>query len=156
MNIGQAAPNFTAPNQAGENVSLQDFNGRWSVLYFYPKDNTPGCTTQAIDFTSKLAEFHSLNTEIIGISPDSIASHEKFITKHNLKIILLSDPEHEIADLYQVWQLKKFMGKEYMGIVRSTFLIDPTGNIAHIWSSVKVKNHAEIVLSQLNQRLTRS
>jgi thioredoxin-dependent peroxiredoxin len=156
MNIGQAAPNFTAPNRAGENVSLQDFNGRWLVLYFYPKDNTPGCTTQAIDFTSKLAEFHSVNTEIVGISTDSIASHEKFITKHNLKITLLSDPEHQIADLYQVWQLKKFMGKEYMGIVRSTFLIDPTGNIAHIWSSVKVKNHAEAVFSQLNQVLNRS
>jgi thioredoxin-dependent peroxiredoxin len=156
MNIGQAAPNFTAPNRAGENVSLQDFNGRWSVLYFYPKDNTPGCTTQAIDFTSKLAEFHSINTQIIGISPDSIASHEKFISKHNLKIILLSDPEHQIADLYQVWQLKKFMGKEYMGIVRSTFLIDPTGNISHIWSNVKVKNHAEIVLSQLKQIQTPS
>lgn len=156
MNIGQAAPNFTAPNRAGENVSLQDFNGRWLILYFYPKDNTPGCTTQAIDFTSKLAEFHSINAEIIGISPDSIAAHEKFITKHNLKINLLSDPEHQIADLYRVWQLKKFMGKEYMGIVRSTFLIDPTGNIAHIWSSVKVKNHAETVLSQLNQLLSRS
>ncbi len=137
-------------------MSLQDFNGRWLVLYFYPKDNTPGCTTQAIDFTSKLVEFHSLNAQIVGISPDSIASHEKFITKHNLGITLLSDPEHQIADLYQVWQLKKFMGKEYMGIVRSTFLIDPTGNIAHIWANVKVKNHAEIVLAQVNQLQTRS
>jgi thioredoxin-dependent peroxiredoxin len=151
MHVGQPAPNFTAPNRAGENVSLQDFKGRWLVLYFYPKDNTPGCTTQAIDFTSKLADFHSLNTEIVGISPDSIASHDKFITKHKLEVMLLSDPEHQIADSYEVWQLKKFMGKEYMGIVRSTFLIDPQGNIAQIWPNVKVKNHAEIVLDRLQQ-----
>jgi thioredoxin-dependent peroxiredoxin len=151
MNVGQAAPEFTAPDRTGKNVSLQDFKTRWLLLYFYPKDNTPGCTTQAIDFTSKLAEFHSLNTEIVGISPDSIAAHEKFITKHDLGIILLSDPEHQIADRYEVWQLKKFMGKEYMGIIRSTFLIDPTGNISHIWSNVKVKNHAETVLTQLKQ-----
>jgi thioredoxin-dependent peroxiredoxin len=151
MNVGQAAPEFTAPNRTGTNVRLQDFKDRWLLLYFYPKDNTPGCTTQAIDFTSKLAEFQALNAQIIGISPDSIVSHEKFITKHNLEIILLSDPEHQIADRYEVWQLKKFMGKEYMGIIRSTFLINPAGNIGHIWSNVKVKNHAETVLTQLKQ-----
>jgi thioredoxin-dependent peroxiredoxin len=151
MKVGQPAPNFTAQNRAGENISLHDFNGRWLILYFYPKDNTPGCTTQATDFTSKLADFRLLNTEIVGISPDSIVSHEKFITKHKLGITLLSDPEHQIADLYEVWQLKKFMGKEYMGIVRSTFLIDPTGNIAHIWPNVKVKNHAETVFDRLKQ-----
>ncbi len=151
MNVGQSAPEFTAPNRSGENVSLQDFRDRWLVLYFYPKDNTPGCTTQAIDFTAKLAEFRSLNTEIVGISPDSIVSHGKFITKHNLTIELLSDPEHQIADLYEVWQLKKFMGKEYMGIVRSTFLVNPTGKIAQIWSNVKVKNHAEAVLTELRK-----
>jgi thioredoxin-dependent peroxiredoxin len=146
MKVGEAAPKFTASDREGKSISLQDFQGRSIVLYFYPKDNTPGCTTEAIDFTDKLAEFQALNTQVIGISPDSIASHGKFIDKHNLKIILLSDPEHQIAESYGVWQLKKFMGKEYMGIVRSTFLIDPTGKISQIWSNVRVKNHVDTVL----------
>jgi thioredoxin-dependent peroxiredoxin len=149
MKVGEAAPKFTAPDRTGKNISLQDFQDRSIVLYFYPKDNTPGCTTEAIDFTDKLAEFQALNTQVIGISPDSILSHGKFIDKHNLKIILLSDPEHQIAESYGVWQLKKFMGKEYMGIVRSTFLINPTGNISQIWSNVRVKNHIETVLNSL-------
>jgi thioredoxin-dependent peroxiredoxin len=152
MKVGAAAPKFTAQNRDGKNISLQDFNDRWVLLYFYPKDNTPGCTTEAIEFSSKLAEFQALNAQIIGISPDSIASHGKFITKYNLAIILLSDPEHQIAEQYEVWQLKKFMGKEYMGIIRSTFLIDPTGNITYIWSNVRVKDHVEKVLAQLNKQ----
>jgi thioredoxin-dependent peroxiredoxin len=151
MAIGMSAPEFTAPDKAGTNISLQDFEGQWLVLYFYPKDNTPGCTTEAIDFTAKLADFAALNAKIVGMSPDSIAAHDKFITKHNLGIILLSDPEHQIAEQYNVWQLKKFMGKEYMGIVRSTFLIDPTGKIAQIWSNVRVKNHADTVLAKLQE-----
>jgi thioredoxin-dependent peroxiredoxin len=156
MKIGQSAPAFTASDREGKITTLQDFKSQWLVLYFYPKDNTPGCTTQAIEFTGKLPEFHSLNTQVVGISPDSIASHGKFIDKHNLEIILLSDPEHQIAEDYGVWQLKKFMGKEYMGIIRSTFLIDPSGNIAHIWSSVKVKNHADIVLNEVSLQVNRS
>lgn len=151
MQIGQSAPEFTAPNRAGEHVGLQDFKGQWLVLYFYPKDDTPGCTTQAIEFTGKLAQFQALNAQIVGISPDSIAAHGKFITKHHLEIMLLSDPEHQIAESYGVWQLKKFMGKEYMGIVRSTFIIDPTGKVAQFWSKVKVKNHVDTVLTKLNQ-----
>ncbi len=154
MKVGQAAPKFTAPDRRGETVRLEDFPDRWLILYFYPKDNTPGCTTEAIEFTSKLAEFQSLNAEVIGISPDSVTSHAKFIAKHNLEIILLSDPEHQIAEQYDVWQLKKFMGKEYMGIVRSTFIIDLTGNIAYIWSNVRVKNHVDNVLTQLKQLQT--
>lgn len=149
MKVGDTAPTFTALDRSGKNISLQDFQGRSVVLYFYPKDNTPSCTTEAIDFTAKLAEFQALNTQVIGISPDSIASHGKFIDKHNLKIILLSDPEHQIAESYGVWQLKKFMGKEYMGIVRSTFLIDPAGNISQIWSNVRVKNHVDDVLKSI-------
>jgi thioredoxin-dependent peroxiredoxin len=152
MKVGAVAPKFTAQNRDGKDISLQDFNGQWVVLYFYPKDNTPGCTTEAIEFSGKLAEFQALNARIIGISPDSIASHGKFITKYNLEIILLSDPEHQIAEQYEVWQLKKFMGKEYMGIIRSTFLIDPTGNIAQIWSNVRVKDHVEKVFTALEQR----
>ncbi len=151
MNIGHPAPKFTALDRHGDNINLENFNGQWVILYFYPKDNTPGCTTEAIDFTSKLAEFRSLNAQVIGMSPDSIASHGKFIDKHHLEITLLSDPEHQIAEQYHVWQLKKFMGKEYMGIVRSTFLIDPSGNIGHIWSNVRVKSHAENVLDRLKE-----
>ncbi len=149
MKVGEAAPKFTGLDRAGKSISLQDFEGRSIVLYFYPKDNTPGCTTEAIDFTTKLAEFQALNTQVIGISPDSIASHGKFIDKYDLKITLLSDPEHQIAESYGVWQLKKFMGKEYMGIVRSTFLIDPTGKISYVWSNVRVKNHVDNVLAQI-------
>ena len=151
MKVGQSAPKFTALDRNGKDVSPEDFKGQWVTVYFYPKDNTPGCTTEAIEFSNKLSEFQALNTQVIGISPDSITSHAKFIAKHNLEIILLSDPEHQIAEQYKVWQLKKFMGKEYMGIVRSTFLIDPTGNIAQLWSNVRVKNHVENVLTILKQ-----
>ncbi|WP_396135004.1 thioredoxin-dependent thiol peroxidase [Chamaesiphon sp. OTE_8_metabat_110] len=154
MNIGQSAPEFTALDRDGKSPQLSNFIGQWLVLYFYPEDLTPGCTTQAIDFTSQLPQFQSLNTQVVGISPDSIESHDKFIKKHNLEIILLSDPEHQIAEAYGVWQLKKFMGKEYMGIIRSTFLIDPDGKIAQIWSKVKVKNHAEIVLQEVQSLST--
>jgi thioredoxin-dependent peroxiredoxin len=149
MEIGQSAPKFTALDREGKITTLQDFHGQWLVLYFYPKDNTPGCTTEAIEFTDKLSQFQSLNAQVVGMSPDSIASHGKFIDKHNLEIILLSDPEHQIAEDYGVWQLKKFMGKEYMGIIRSTFLIDPSGKIAQIWSNVKVKNHVDSVLDRV-------
>jgi thioredoxin-dependent peroxiredoxin len=149
MEIGQSAPEFTAPDREGKITTLQDFPGQWLVLYFYPKDHTPGCTTEAIEFTGKVPEFETLDTQVVGISPDSIASHGKFINKHNLEIILLSDSDHQIAEDYGVWQLKKFMGKEYMGIIRSTFLIDPSGKIAHIWSNVKVKNHVDTVLQKV-------
>ncbi len=149
MKVGESAPEFTASDRERKNISLQDFNHQWLVLYFYPKDNTPGCTTEAIEFTDKLSQFQALNAQIIGISPDSIIAHGKFIDKYNLQISLLSDPEHQIAESYGVWQLKKFMGKEYMGIVRSTFLINPAGKIARIWSNVRVKNHVDTVLNQL-------
>lgn len=152
MNIGQSAPEFTALDRDGTSFGLQDFQGRWLVLYFYPKDLTPGCTTEAIEFTDKLAQFQALNTQVVGISPDSIASHGKFITKHQLKIILLSDPEPQIAEDYGVWQLKKFMGKEYMGIIRSTFLIDPDGKLVQIWSNVRVKNHVDTVFEAVKSR----
>jgi thioredoxin-dependent peroxiredoxin len=156
MKIGQSAPEFTAIDLEGKHSSLKDFNSQWLVLYFYPKDNTPGCTTEAIEFTNKLPQFQSLNAQVVGISPDSIASHGKFITKHNLEIILLSDTEHQIAEDYGVWQLKKFMGKEYMGIVRSTFLIDPSGTIAQIWSNVRVKNHVDTVLDAVKFAVSNS
>jgi thioredoxin-dependent peroxiredoxin len=149
MKSGQIAPEFTALDRDGKRIGLQTFKSQWLVLYFYPKDNTPGCTTEAIEFTEKLPQFQALNTQVVGISPDSIAAHDKFITKHQLEIILLSDPEHQIAENYGVWQLKKFMGKEYMGIVRSTFLIDPSGKITQVWSNVRVKNHVDTVLNKV-------
>lgn len=137
LEVGQKAPEFATPNQRGEISKLADFAGQWLVLYFYPKDNTPGCSTEAIDFTALSPQFQQLNAVIIGVSPDSEKSHCRFIEKHNLTIQLLSDTEHQLAEIYQVWGLKKFMGKEYMGIKRATFLIDPQGNIAYIWSNVK-------------------
>lgn len=151
LEVGQKAPEFATPNQRGEISKLADFAGQWLVLYFYPKDNTPGCSTEAIDFTALSPQFQQLNAVILGVSPDSAKSHCRFIEKHNLTIQLLSDPEHQLAEIYQVWGLKKFMGKEYMGIKRSTFLIDPQGNIAYIWSNVKVKAHAEAVLKKLEE-----
>ncbi|MDB9507154.1 thioredoxin-dependent thiol peroxidase [Microcystis aeruginosa] len=151
LEVGQKAPEFATPNQRSEISKLADFAGQWLVLYFYPKDNTPGCTTEAIDFTALSPQFQQLNAVILGVSPDSAKSHCRFIEKHNLTIQLLSDTEHQLAEIYQVWGLKKFMGKEYMGIKRSTFLIDPQGNIAYIWSNVKVKAHSEAVLKKLEE-----
>jgi peroxiredoxin Q/BCP len=151
LEVGQKAPEFATPNQRGEISKLADFAGQWLVLYFYPKDNTPGCSTEAINFTALSPQFQQLNAVILGVSPDSEKSHCRFIEKHNLTIQLLSDTEHQLAEIYQVWGLKKFMGKEYMGIKRATFLIDPRGNIAYIWSNVKVKAHAEAVLKKLEE-----
>lgn len=151
LETNQPAPTFSATNAEGKTISSDDFLGQWLVLYFYPKDNTPGCTTEAIDFSEKLPEFTDLNAVVVGVSPDSEKSHGKFIDKHNLTIQLLSDPDHQLAAAYGAWGPKKFMGKEYEGILRSTFLIDPQGNIAHIWPNVRVKGHAEKVLEKLQQ-----
>ncbi len=150
---GQTAPDFSLKNAQGEERTLQDFLGQWLVLYFYPKDNTPGCTTEALDFTALKPEFDQLNTVILGLSPDSEKSHERFITKKNLTIELLSDPDHQTAEAYGIWQLKKFMGKEYMGIVRSTFLINPQGQIVQSWIKVRVKEHAQNVLAALRSHI---
>ena len=151
MKINQKAPGFSLPNQDGEILSLQDFKGRWLVLYFYPKDNTPGCTIEAIDFTKLKKEFAKEGAEVIGVSPDSEKSHCNFIEKRDLKITLLSDAEKTILNDYDVWGKKKFMGKEYMGVIRSTFLINSKGVIKHIWSNVKVKDHAQEVLEKLKE-----
>lgn len=149
--IGQPAPAFSATNQDDKTLSLLDFQGSCLILYFYPKDNTPGCTTEAIDFSQKQAEWEKLNVKVLGVSPDSVKSHCKFIEKHSLALQLLSDPDHQVAESYGVWALKKFMGKEYMGIIRSTFLIDPSGNLAQVWPSVKVKGHVESVLAKVKE-----
>ncbi|MFX0204937.1 MAG: thioredoxin-dependent thiol peroxidase [Candidatus Hodarchaeota archaeon] len=149
LNIGDTGVDFCLPDQNNYEICLKNFQGKWVVLYFYPKDNTPGCTLEARDFSAHVKEFEELNAVILGISPDSTNSHEKFCNKHNLAITLLSDPTHEIIEKYGVWKLKQFRGKKYMGVVRSTFLIDPNGIIAFIWPKVSVKGHAEEVKEKI-------
>lgn len=148
---GQKAPDFTAPDQNGNSVSLVDLRSHWLVLYFYPKDDTPGCTVEAKDFTEYFQEFNALGAKILGVSLDSEKTHCRFIEKHNLSIQLLSDPEHQVCEAYGAWRLKKFMGKEFMGVVRSTFLIAPDGKLAYVWPNVKAKGHAQIVLTKLQE-----
>ncbi|WP_103607347.1 thioredoxin-dependent thiol peroxidase [Campylobacter concisus] len=149
LEVGDKAPEFEALNQDGVKVALKDFVGKNVVLYFYPKDNTPGCTTEACEFSANYDQFIKKDTVIIGVSPDSVKSHAGFIAKQNLKHILLSDEDKEISKLYGVWQVKKNYGKEYLGIVRSTFVIGKDGKIAKIYKSVKAKDHAAKVLADL-------
>jgi len=151
---GHAAPLFSLHDQDGEKRSLEDYRGRWVVLYAYPRDLTPGCTIEAMDFSSLLPEFTKLGAQVLGISPDSVSKHQSFCTKKGLRHILLSDPGHEVLDLYGAWQLKKFMGKESMGVIRSTWLIDPEGKLHTCWSPVSVKDHAQIVLDTLRKAIT--
>ncbi len=149
LKSGDFAPEFSALNQDGVNIALKDFAGKKIVLYFYPKDNTPGCSTQACEFSQNYDDFASKNAVIIGISPDSVKSHESFINKQNLKHILLSDESHEICKAYGVWQVRKNYGKEYLGVARTTFIIDENGKIIKIYKSVKPAGHANKVLSEL-------
>jgi peroxiredoxin Q/BCP len=151
LDVGSKAPDFCLPNQDDEEICLRDIKGKWIVLYFYPKDNTPGCTTQACDFTAALPDFDGLDAIILGVSPDSAKKHRNFIDKKDLKITLLADEEKELCNLFGIWQLKKFMGKEYMGVVRSTFIINPEGNIAALWTKVRVKGHAETARIKLEE-----
>ncbi|GGA89399.1 thioredoxin-dependent thiol peroxidase [Ornithinibacillus halotolerans] len=153
LEIGNAAPTFTLPNQDGENVSLEDFRGKHVVLYFYPKDMTPGCTTEACDFRDNHESFAELNAVIIGVSPDPVESHQKFINKHELPFLLLADESHEVAEAYDVWKLKKNFGKEYMGIERSTFIIDKEGNLQKEYRKVKVDGHVEDALTFIRENL---
>ncbi|MFX1595722.1 MAG: thioredoxin-dependent thiol peroxidase [Promethearchaeota archaeon] len=154
LKVGNKAPEFTLPDKDKKQVSLKDFRGQYVILYFYPKDNTPGCTTEAIGFTGILPKLQELEAIVIGISPDSPESHAKFIENKDLKVTLLSDTEKVAIKAYGKWGMKKFRGKEYMGVTRSTFLIDPEGRIAHIWPKVSVKGHPEEVhkvLSDINK-----
>ena len=149
LKTGVKAPAFTLENQNGEKVKLSDFAGQWLVLYFYPKDNTSGCTREACDFTDNLKAFEKIKTAVLGVSPDSVKSHRNFIEKQSLKIDLMSDPDHKTLEKYGVWQEKSMYGRKYFGVVRSTFLIDPKGKIAHIWEKVKVAGHVEEILVKL-------
>jgi thioredoxin-dependent peroxiredoxin len=151
--IGSKAPDFTLPASNGGNVSLTDFKGKHVILYFYPKDMTPGCTTQACDFKEFHESFTELDAIILGVSPDPIERHGKFIEKYGLPFLLLADIDHQVAEAYGVWTLKKNFGKEYMGIERSTFIIDKKGNLIKEWRKVKVKGHVEEALTFVKEEL---
>lgn len=148
---GQQAPAIELNNQEGKKVTLDDFKGKYVVLYFYPKDDTPGCTTQACDFRDNLDTFSDLNAVILGVSPDDEKSHNKFIEKFDIPYDLLVDTEKEAAKAYDVWRLRKMFGKEFMGIERSTFIIDPEGKVVKQWRKVQAKGHFEKVLEQLRE-----
>jgi len=151
IKINELAVDFCLKNQNNENVCLKDFMGKWVVLYFYPKDNTPGCSLEAKSFSDYINEFKQLNVRIIGISPDSTDSHKKFEKKHNLTFNLLSDPNHDVLKSYDVWKPKKLYGREFMGVIRSTFLIDPKGRIVYIWPKVKVMGHTQSVMNKIKE-----
>lgn len=139
IEAGDKAPKFSLPNQAGKLISLEDFKGKWLVLYFYPKNDTPGCTKEACDFTDELDEFNNLNAAVLGVSQDDADSHQKFIRKYAIGIDLLSDPDRAAHKAYGAWGIKKQYGKEYEGTIRSTFIIDPEGKVAHTWRNVRVR-----------------
>ncbi|MCV2864234.1 peroxiredoxin [Albidovulum sediminicola] len=149
LETGDLAPDFTLPRDGGGTVSLADHAGKPVVLYFYPKDDTPGCTTEALDFTRLAPDFAAAGATVIGLSKDTVAAHDKFCRKHGLGIVLASDAEGDTCERYGVWVEKNMYGRTYMGIERSTLLIGPDGRIARIWPKVKVKGHAEQVLAAL-------
>lgn len=154
LTVDDIAPDFTLPTNNDGTVSLSQHKGRPVIVYFYPKDDTPGCTKQAIGFTEMSGEFSELNIHIIGISKDTAVKHDKFIAKHKLTIQLASDVEGEVIEAYGVWVEKNMYGRKYMGIERATFLVDSTGKIVHIWRKVRVKEHVETVLETARQLLT--
>jgi peroxiredoxin Q/BCP len=146
---GKAAPDFELTSDAGETVKLSALRGKPVVLYFYPKDDTPGCTAQACGIRDAYGEFEQAGAVVLGVSPDSEASHEKFKSKYGLPFTLLADPEHRVADEYQVWVEKKYMGKTYMGVERSTFVIAEDGTVKKVMRNVKPDTHADSVLAAL-------
>lgn len=157
LEIGNAAPQFSLNNSVGEEIKLSGYKGKWVILYFYPKDDTPGCTKEACDFTDLKLEYKKLDAEIIGISPDNAAMHQKFIDKYNLEINLLSDEDKVVMKQYEAWGMKKNYGKEYEGVIRTTYIIDPQQVIVAGWKNVRVRSkrksgevsHAEIVRDKL-------
>jgi peroxiredoxin Q/BCP len=146
---GSIAPDFTLFDQFGKSHSLSEYRGRWVILYFYPKDHTPGCTTEACNFRDDFPNFQKLNTLIFGVSKDSVKRHATFAEKYKLPFLLLSDESGEVCDKYNVWKEKSLYGKTYMGILRSTYLIDPEGKISRVYPKVKVKEHAAELLEDL-------
>lgn len=151
LKIGQAVPDFTLPSSTGEPVSLSSFRGKKVVIYFYPKDQTPACTQEACDFRDRSETFAAHGAVLLGISGDDLKSHGRFAAKHELPFPLLSDEDHEVSRSFGVWQLKKMYGREYEGIVRSTFLIDEGGRLLREWRKVKVNRHADDVLAAIKE-----
>ena len=147
--VGDSSPDFSLPADDGSTFTLSEQTGRWVVVYFYPKDNTPGCTTEAKDFRDMAAELESKGAMVVGISPDSIKSHCNFRDKHELNFRLLSDKEHTAMEAYGAWGLKKLYGRTFMGVIRSTFLVAPDGKLAAMWPKVRVKGHAAVVLEAI-------
>lgn len=148
---GIKAKDFTLPDQDGKLHALKDYVGRWVVLYFYPKDDTPGCTVEACQFRDNFPKFKRSKAVVLGVSVDAVKKHAKFVTKYELPFTLLSDEAKEVVHLYGVWAKKKFMGREYMGILRTSFLIDPQGKIAKVYENVKPDGHAEEVLKDIRE-----
>ena len=146
---GKPAPEFTLEDDAGETVSLSDFRGKPVVLYFYPKDDTPGCTAQACGIRDAYDEFEQAGAVVLGVSPDKVSKHVKFKERYDLPFTLLADPEHEVAESYGVWGEKKYMGRSYMGVSRTTFVIAPDGTVAEVMENVKPDSHADDVLASL-------
>ena len=146
LDVGDPAPEFELEGNSGKRISLSSFKGKPVVVYFYPKDDTPGCTKEAIAFTGLIEEFEKIGVSVVGISPDSAAKHDKFIAKHDLAVSLGADTDTATADAYGVWVEKSMYGRKYMGVERATFLVDADGKIAQIWRKGKVPGHAEAVL----------
>lgn len=153
VELGKEVNNFTIQNQSGEEISLSDYRGKYVILYFYPKDMTPGCTTQACDFRDNHEKFSELDAAILGVSPDPVERHQKFIEKHDLPFELLADENHELAKAFDVWKLKKNFGREYYGVERSTFIIDKEGKLLKEYRKVRVKGHVEEALEYLRDEV---
>ena len=151
VNVGDSAPTFCLPDKDGNDVCLENFKDKWVILYFYPKDLTSGCTIQAIDFTASLPEFEKMNTVVLGVSPDSPKSHQKFVDKHELKVLLLSDEEKTVLMDYGAWGEKTMYGKTSLGVTRSTVIINPEGKIAETYPKVKAAGHVYSVKEKLKE-----
>jgi thioredoxin-dependent peroxiredoxin len=155
IKIGNKAPKLGAIDEDGARCEVADLAGQWVAVYFYPKDDTPGCTTEACEFSSDLADFEKLGATVVGISPDTPESHRKFRSKHGLTMKLLSDPDHQVLERYGAWGEKSMYGRTYQGVIRSTVLIDPEGRVAYQWSKVKPAGHAEEVRTKLAELQTK-
>jgi len=154
IQVGRMAPAFSLPDSNGANVTLSSLRGNWVVLYFYPKDDTPGCTTEACEFSEHFDEFVTCGAEVIGISPDSSGSHRTFIGKHQLLVRLLSDSGHKVAEAYGAWGVKSMYGREFESVIRSTVLINPAGKVVQHWQSVNAKGHAAEVMAVLREKVS--
>ncbi|RYM00003.1 thioredoxin-dependent thiol peroxidase [Sporolactobacillus sp. THM7-7] len=153
LEVGNNVPDFTLESTDGKKISTSDLKGKNVVLYFYPKDMTPGCTAEACDFRDQNSRFKEIDTAVIGISPDPVEKHRKFTEKHDLPFTLLADTDHAVAKAFGTWQKKKTFGREYMGIVRSTFVINKEGKVVKVWPKVKVKSHVDEVYQFVKENL---